>query len=1010
MEQSSASITPRPLGAAVFAALRRERIALGLAERLDDGICRVVADPAAGTVRVTDPLGHQTLYSPDAQGFIGRVKSPLGRCWTLESDPQGRLLGLTDPAGTRLGLSWDERGRPIAIDRRSSDAPGPAWQLDYDGADNLTNLRWPDGTQETLSYPDYAHLGSYTDRAGGSQRFAHDAQGRLVAVTDANAAVTRFAYGQWNRPKAVTYPDGRRETYHWRPTPDNASQAQLAAIGDADGPYARIDYRDGRISRITYRDGETVEYTHDPDGRIITAAVDGRPISFRYGANGRLQSETNGTATITYRYDANGSLIAIDGPTGSVGFARDPDLDLVGITDWTGAETSIRHSPDQRQTETRLPSGLTCRETRNAAGKLAGLLITVVGRPVHEARYGYDDEDRLTTVEEAGRPPRHHDYDPRGWLAATIEGASTDPHRRGEMNRFDAAGHRVQSAGCRADYDGAGKVLTNGPHRYGYDARGRLCERRGPDGTWTYRWSDRGLLIEVRTPRHQTITFGYDAFARRSYKQVTDPDGRTTTTHFLWAGEQLIAELAQGPDGNRHRDYLWHPGGQALFAMRIDGQVYYSHNDHLGSPRRISDGQGRIVWAADAAPWGQAIMRNEQIRQPWRLPGQYNDPETGLHYNRFRYYDPALGRYLSPDPVGLSGGVDLYAYAGNDPINRSDPSGLWSLGGIANAAASIAVGVVVGVAVAAALIVLAPVSVPVALAIGAAAGVTAGLVTNQLLNDESFCLSCSLLNIGEQFVRIIKGALGMDQEPQDDTGAEENENNITVEQLQSIFPDASQDALEEMRDAFNEHYEEYGLNTPERRAHFFAQVREEVGPTGEPQAENLNYSADALRNTFSAYSTNNLADVHGRSDQNAFTADQEAIANHAYANRNGNGGAETGDGWAYRGRGYIQLTGRDNYQTANDEIQERSPDSGIDILNEPDAMLTAEGAMVSAMAYWTENDLNAFADQGVGSNDVDAVTRVINSGTDSYADRREHFGVAREAFGVTEVDGSEEAN
>ncbi len=758
--------SPRPLDAAVFASLRRERIAIGLAEQLDDGTCRAVADPAAGTVRVTDPLGHQTLYAPDDQGFIGAIHSPLGRRWTLENDPQGRLLGLTDPAGTRLGLDWDERGRPIAINRRSGDNPGPAWQFDYDSADNLTAVRWPDGSQETLSYPDYKHLGEYTDRAGGRQRFDHDAQGRLIAVTDANGAVTRFDYGQWDRPKAVTYPDGRRETYDWRPSANDPTQAQLAAIGDADGSFARIDYQDAHISRIAYRDGETIEYTHDADGHITTATVDGRTISFQYDPDGRLLSETNASATIRYAYDANGSLIGIAGPTGRIGYARDADLDLIGITDWSGAETHIHHSPEQRQTGTRLPNGLTCRETRTAADKLAGQLITATGRPVHQAHYDYDAEDRLASVQEAGRPLRHHDYDPRGWLTATfVEGCTTDPRRRGAIDRYDAAGHRLQAAATRADYDGAGKVLTSGNTRYGYDQRGRLTECRGPDGTWTYRWSDRGLLVEVRTPRHQTIRYGYDAFARRSHKQVTEADGRTTT-HFLWAGEQLIAELEEGADGSHRRDYLWHPGGHDLFALRIDGALYYSHNDHLGCPRRISDSQGRIAWAADAHPWGSAIILHEHIRQPWRLPGQYHDPETGLHYNRFRYYDPQLGRYISPDPLGVLGGLDLYAYADNDPINGMDPLGLWSWRSIAKVAtAAVAVVAVVAATVAIAPAVAVAVGGGVALLAGSTIGAAATAATvvalgyygtktalaaagaaalgvNEALEQEEFCLSC----------------------------------------------------------------------------------------------------------------------------------------------------------------------------------------------------------------------------------------------------------------------------
>ncbi len=109
----------------------------------------------------------------------------------------------------------------------------------------------------------------------------------------------------------------------------------------------------------------------------------------------------------------------------------------------------------------------------------------------------------------------------------------------------------------------------------------------------------------------------------------------------------------------------------------MDGAVFCCHTDSRGAPTRLTDGQGRVAWAAAYAAYGQAHVRREGVRQPLRLPGQYHDEETGLHQNRWRPYDPSRGRYLSPDPLGLAGGLNLYAYAGNDPIGQADPLGLF---------------------------------------------------------------------------------------------------------------------------------------------------------------------------------------------------------------------------------------------------------------------------------------------------------------------------------------------
>ena len=106
--------------------------------------------------------------------------------------------------------------------------------------------------------------------------------------------------------------------------------------------------------------------------------------------------------------------------------------------------------------------------------------------------------------------------------------------------------------------------------------------------------------------------------------------------------------------------------------------MFCCHTDHRGAPTRLTDNKGHLAWSAAYTAFGQAYPRGgDRLRHPLRLPGQYHDAETGLHQNRWHCYDPQRGRYLSPDPLGLAGGLNLYAYAGSDPVNGSDPLGLF---------------------------------------------------------------------------------------------------------------------------------------------------------------------------------------------------------------------------------------------------------------------------------------------------------------------------------------------
>jgi RHS repeat-associated protein len=111
-------------------------------------------------------------------------------------------------------------------------------------------------------------------------------------------------------------------------------------------------------------------------------------------------------------------------------------------------------------------------------------------------------------------------------------------------------------------------------------------------------------------------------------------------------------------------------------ATTMEVHTYYVHPDHLGTPQRLTDRHQQIVWDAVYAPFGEVTLRTEQVMQPLRFPGQYADPETGLHPNWHRDYDPALGRYIQSDPIGLSGGINTYAYALGNPIQNVDIYGL----------------------------------------------------------------------------------------------------------------------------------------------------------------------------------------------------------------------------------------------------------------------------------------------------------------------------------------------
>ncbi|BBK14978.1 hypothetical protein OIPHN330_58550 (plasmid) [Citrobacter freundii] len=128
-------------------------------------------------------------------------------------------------------------------------------------------------------------------------------------------------------------------------------------------------------------------------------------------------------------------------------------------------------------------------------------------------------------------------------------------------------------------------------------------------------------------------------------------------------------------------EYIWLDGTPLGFVQ--SGQTYHVHVDHLGTPKALTDASGQVVWKADYSPFGKATITSQGPTFNLRFPGQYYDAETGLHYNWHRYYDPALGRYLQSDRLGLFDGVDTYGYVRANPLRLIDPTGEYGLAGAA---------------------------------------------------------------------------------------------------------------------------------------------------------------------------------------------------------------------------------------------------------------------------------------------------------------------------------------
>jgi RHS repeat-associated protein len=285
-------------------------------------------------------------------------------------------------------------------------------------------------------------------------------------------------------------------------------------------------------------------------------------------------------------------------------------------------------------------------------------------------RYEYSQAGNLTSIDDAQRGVTQYHYDPLDRLTS-VRGA------REESFSHDPAGNLLLD---RRTHVVGNKLLLQGDKHYQYDEFGNLIrERRGREQKLVteYHYDTQHRLIHVTKPDGSEAHYQYDAFGRRIEKQVTDKLGHTEKTEFLWQGDKLIAESSE----SHYQTYLYEYGSFRPLAL-ITGEgadnahAYFYHLDQVGTPLEITGHDGAIAWAVDYHAYGNvARERVQEITSPLRFQGQYYDAETGLHYNRHRYYSPETGPYITVDPIGLAGGLNNYQYAKN-PTGWVDPLGL----------------------------------------------------------------------------------------------------------------------------------------------------------------------------------------------------------------------------------------------------------------------------------------------------------------------------------------------
>ncbi len=670
--------------------------------------------------QITDPLQHATTidYWLDAS-----------------SKPYGLVKHVTDPNGKQTYSEFDARGNRTLV----QDALSRQTHYQYDGLNRVTQITYPDNTTKTLHYETVrGRLDYVVDQNGNKTNYAYDDTNRLTAIADANAAacvssnpsnwvtvcpVTAYSYDTESNLASIKDALGQTTSFHYDATtgwrdktifpPSGQTQPTEFYFYDPNGNLAEVFTRNSQPLNFSYDELNRVTsdyngtYSYDLNSRLISATdPSGNQYGFTYDGMSRLIATTtqyksipSKTFSVGYSYDSNSNRQTMtDAEQGLTQYGYDTLNRLTSIVDFNSNNFGFGYDDISRRTSLTRQNGLNTNYAYQPNTNFLQSILHQTGLTTLDgATYSYDSVgNRLSRTGSRTNIPYSYSYDniyqltqsmseggciPAGDICQTVPPTDATYGYDNVGNRTSYHyGFTVPSFVYSYSYnnpwnrlDSVNNTTSGTTTSYIYDANGNTKSRADSNGTTSYTWDFENRLTQVTLPNAGgTVTFQYDPFGKRIQKALT-VNSVTTTTNYVYDGPNIIEEV--DASGNQLARYSQGLGIDEPLSMTRGGVTSFYETDGLGSVTSLSNSSGTITDTYTYDSFGQMTFSGSTTN-PFRYTGREWDSETGLYYYRARYYDPAVGRFINEDPIGVSGGINFYRYVHNNSTNARDPAGL----------------------------------------------------------------------------------------------------------------------------------------------------------------------------------------------------------------------------------------------------------------------------------------------------------------------------------------------
>lgn len=661
-------------------------------------------------------------YEYHNNGLLKSIKNNKDQKTELFYDADHNLIKVVLSDGAIAEWQYDEWGRCI----RSVNPEKATQYFSYDVLDRVSTIKKYDGNYIKLKYDaydqvifaedaqhkvkfEYTPLGSLKKREenGVAIHFGYDTEERLINLHNEHGEKYSFNYDARGKITEEIGFDGLKRNY----IRDRAGK--VIKVNRPGNKFTEYEYDPtGRLTRSAHSDGSWEVYSYDRNGQLIEAINENCHLAIERDASGRVIKELQDEHSVQSKYDELGKRSEV---TSSLGASIKIERNESGFVNKLNAinkegstwEVLYKYNALGMETERILPGNVVSTFEYDDGGHPSQHIIKRNSKTIRHRVYSWNVNDRLQSMMNGLTNGKvqygHDDFGNLAW--AKYEDAQFDyrlPDKVGNLYRTKESNDRKYGPG--------GRLLENKGTKYNYDDEGNLISKVATDGKqWKYEWAGNGMLKKVTRPDGNDVSFEYDALGRRTAKIYSGNitrwvwDGNTPLHEWKYnVNEKPVTTINEFGEINKDKaepvekliTWIFDEGTFKPAAKIENGKTQSIITDYLGTPVEMFDADGNQTWSVDYDIYGKIRKQYEgnALDCPFRYQGQYGDEETGLYYNRFRYYDADDGRYVSQDPIRLAGGnPTIYGYV-RDTNSWIDVFGLlnhvfWSGGKEARTAA-----------------------------------------------------------------------------------------------------------------------------------------------------------------------------------------------------------------------------------------------------------------------------------------------------------------------------------